>query len=79
MIDSLFLFTKKCLVFSIRKILSMQSSEISEKNDVSTSVFSIVIERANRLYAASKFEIFSDLNVLNRSKMLRKMILTSQS
>jgi hypothetical protein len=78
-IDSLFQFTKKCLVFSIRKILSERLSKIFEKNDVSSSVFNIVIRRVNRLYAASKFEIFFDSNVLNRLKMLREMILTSQS
>ncbi len=79
MIDSLFQFTKKCLVFSIRKILSERSFEIFEKNDISTFVFNIVIRRTNRFYAASKFAIFFDSNVLNRSKMLREMILTSQS
>jgi hypothetical protein len=65
---------KKCLFFSTRKILSAQSSEILEKIDVSTFVFSIVIQRANRFYAASKFAIFSDLNVSNQLKMLHEMI-----
>jgi hypothetical protein len=77
-IVSLFQFTKKCFVFSIRKILSVRSSEISKKIDVSTFVFSIVIQRTNRLYAVLKFAIFSDSNVSNRLKMLHEMILTSQ-
>jgi hypothetical protein len=77
-IDSLFLFTKKCFVFSIRKILSVRSSKISEKNDISTSVFSIVIRRTNRLYAASKYSIFSVSNALNQSKMLHDKILMSE-
>jgi hypothetical protein len=78
-IDSLFSFTKRCFFFLIRKISFERSSEISEKIDVSTFVFSIVIQRANRLYATSKFAIFSDSSVSNRLKMLHEMILTSQS
>jgi hypothetical protein len=70
---------KDVFFFSIRKILSAQSSEILEKIDISTFVFNIVIQRANRLYAVSKFAIFSDSNVSNRLKMLHEMILTSQS
>jgi hypothetical protein len=78
-IDSFFSSMKKCLSFSIRKISFELLFEIAEKIDISTFVFNIVIRRTNRFYAASKFEIFFDSNVLNRSKMLREMILTSQS
>jgi hypothetical protein len=38
-----------------------------------------MIERTNRFYAVSKFGIFFYSDALNRSKMLREMILTSQS
>ncbi len=49
---------KSVSFFSIRKILFKRLFEIFEKNDVSTSVFNIVIRRTNRFYAVSKFEIF---------------------
>ncbi len=68
MINSLFHFTKKCLVFSIRKTLSERSSKIFEKINVLKFVFNIVIWRTNRFCATLKFEIFFDSNVLDRSK-----------
>jgi hypothetical protein len=77
-IDSIFSLRKKFLVFLTQKILSELLSEISEKIDVSTFVFSIEIQRTNRFDAASKFAIFSDSNVSNRFRMLHETILMSE-
>jgi hypothetical protein len=77
-IDSIFSLRKKSFVFLAQKILSELLSEISEKIDVSTFVFSIEIQRANRFDAVSKFAIFSDSNVSNRLKMLHETILMSE-
>ncbi len=77
-IDSIFSLRKKFFVFLAQKILSELLSEISEKIDVSTFVFSIEIQRTNRFDAASEFANFSDSNVSNRLRMLHETVLMSE-
>jgi hypothetical protein len=77
-IDSIFSLRKKFSVFLAQKILSELLSEISEKIDASTFVFSIEIQRANRSDAASKFAIFPDSKIPNRLRMLHETTLMSE-
>ncbi len=74
-----FFYSRKDGFFSNSKNFFERSFKISEKIDISSFIFNIVIQRTNRFYATSKFAIFFDSNVTNRLKMLHEMILTSQS